>query len=147
RGMINSLWFAPKSITNNAEINIYNSSGASTGDIYTVPRANGGTCYAMPLMLAYNQFSSNSSLVNFTANATAGTAGGLGRYGAQRLLVFETDGMVNTGASGNFVTSSNGTGYYQVRVADANNYAAANTEFPSSVTGVTFATGATQSQT
>jgi Flp pilus assembly protein TadG len=146
RAMINSLWFSPKTNNTNGEINIYDSSGNSTGDIYTVPRANGGTCYSMPLMLAYNQFSVNSNLINYTANAPAGTAGGLGRTGAAKLLVFETDGCVNTGASANLVSSSNATGYYQVRVADANNYGASGTEFPSNVTGVTFSAGATQSQ-
>jgi len=147
RLMINSLWFSPKIITNNAEISIYNSLGQNPGDIYDVPRANGGTCYAMPLMLAYNQFSSNPALVNYTANASAGTAGGLGRNGASRLLIFETDGMVNTGASANLVSSSTGQGNYSVRIADSNNLSASGTEFPSNVTGVTFSTGASQSQT
>jgi Flp pilus assembly protein TadG len=147
RLMINALWFAPKVYNNNTEINLYNSSGQNPGDIYTVPRANGGTCYAMPLMLAYNQFSSNSTLISYTANAPSGTAGGLGRNGAAKLLVFETDGMVNTGCSANLVSSSNGTGYYQVRVADANNLSATGTEFPTSVGGVTFSVGASQSQT
>lgn len=147
RLLINSLWFSPKVISTNAEISIYNSSGASTGDIYDVPRANGGTCYSMPLMLAYNQFSSNTSLVNYTANAPAGTAGGYGRNGASKLLVFQTDGMVNTGASATVVSSTTGTGYYPVRIADANNLSATGSEFPTGVTGVTFSTGATQSQT
>src|SRR5207302_4603417 len=52
-----------------------------------------------------------------------------------------------TGCSANLISSTNGTGYYQVRVADANNLAATGTEFPSSVGGVTFSVGATQSQT
>ncbi len=146
RLMVNSLWFSPKVITNNAEISLFDSSGNQSGDIYDVPRANGGTCYSMALMLAYNQFSNNSALQTFTANAATGTAGGLGRNGAAKLLVFETDGMVNTGASGTLVTSTTGSGYYKVRIADANNYAASGTEFPSNVTGVTFSTGATQAQ-
>jgi Flp pilus assembly protein TadG len=142
----NSLWFSPKVIKNNAEINVYNSSGVNPGDIYDVPRANGGTCYTMALMLAYNQFSANSTLVNYTANAPAGTAGGLGRNGADKLLVFETDGMVNTGCSATLISSTTGQGYYKVRVADANNWSASGTEFPTGVGGVTFSTGATQSQ-
>jgi Flp pilus assembly protein TadG len=146
RLMINSLWFSPKVISSDAEISVYNSSGASTGDIYSVPRANGGTCYTMGLMLAYNQFSANSNLVNYTANAPAGCAGGNGRNGSTKLLVFESDGMVNTGCSANLVSSTNGQGYYQVRIADANNYSASGTEFPTGVSGVTFSTGATQSQ-
>ena len=146
RLMINSLWFAPKVISTNAEINLYNSSGVNTGDIYTVPRANGGTCYSMGLMLAYNQFSSNSALLNFTANAPTGSAGGNGRNGASKMLVFETDGMVNTGASAPLVSSTNGQGYYKVRMTDANNYSAGGTEFPTNVNGVSFSTGASQSQ-
>jgi Flp pilus assembly protein TadG len=145
--MDNSLWFSPKVINSNAEINVYDANGNFTNDILDVPRANGGTCYAMPLMLAYNQFSSNSALVTYTQNATAGTAGGLGRNGAARLLVFETDGMVNTGAQAGFVTSGNGTGYYHVRVADPTNWGNGGNEFPTNVTGVSFSTGATQSQT
>jgi len=134
--MINALWFSPKVYNNNAEINIYNSSGQSTGDIYDVPRANGGTCYNMGLMLAYNQFSTNrtSALATYTANAPTGTAGGLGRNGAAKLMIFESDGCVNFAANANFQTSTNATGYYKVRIADANNLNAANTEYPTGVT-------------
>jgi len=145
--MDNSLWFSPKVINTNAEINVYDSSGNWTGDISDVPRANGGTCYAMPLMLAYNQFSTNSTLVNYTQNASPGTAGGLGRNGAAKLVVFESDGMVNTGADATLQGGGSTTGYYQVRIADANNYSASGTEWPNSVWGVPFSTGATQSQT
>jgi Flp pilus assembly protein TadG len=134
RAMINSLWFSPKVNSTNAEISLYDASGNQTNDIYAVPRANGGTCYAMGLMNAYNQFSSNSALVNFTANAAPGTAGGLGRNGSQRLVVFESDGMVNTGATASLTGSTNGTGYYKIRVADANNPSGSGTELPSSST-------------
>lgn len=144
--MINALWFSPKVNTTKSEISVYDASGNNPGDIYDVPRANGATCYNMGLMLAYNQFSSNSTLVNHTANALPGTAGGLGRVGANKMLVFESDGMVNTGASATLTSSANGTGYYRVRVADANNYSAGGTEFPTGVTPVTFPTGASQSQ-
>jgi len=140
RTMINALWFSPKVYNNNAEISVYDSAGNSTDDIYDVPRANGGTCYTMPLMLAYNQFSANlGTLGNFTKNAPVGTAGGLGRNGAAKLLVFETDGCVNTAASGTLVSSTNAQGYYKVRVADANNLNAAGTEFPSGVGSQTYA--------
>ena len=50
-------------------------------------------------MLAYNQFSSNSNL------QTSGQGGGLGRKGAQRLLILETDGMANQASSVPFVNS------------------------------------------
>ncbi len=71
-------------ITTNSEISVYNSSGVNPGDIYDVPRANGGTCYTMRLMLAYNQFSSNSALVNYTANAAAGHGRRAGPQRARR---------------------------------------------------------------
>jgi Flp pilus assembly protein TadG len=145
--MVNSQWFSPKVISTNAEISVYDSNGNLTTDIADVPRANGGTCYAMPLMLAYNQFSSNTTLASFTKKAAAGTAGGLGRNGSSKLIIFETDGMVNTGCSASLVSGSGGTGYYKVRIADANDYTAAGTEFPTSVGGVSFSTGATQSTT
>jgi hypothetical protein len=146
--MINSQWFSPKVISTDAEISVYDSSGKLTTDIADVPRANGGTCYAMPLMLAYNQFSSNSTLVNYTANAPSGTAGGLGRNGSNKLILFETDGMVNTGCQASLAgVTTTGQNYYKVRVADANNWSASGTEFPTSVSGVTFTTGATQSTT
>jgi hypothetical protein len=143
---INALWFSPKVITTDAEISVYNSSGVNPGDIYDVPRANGGTCYSMGLMLAHNQFSANPALVSFTANALPGTSGGLGRNGASKMLIFETDGCVNTGASATYVSSTTGQGYYQVRLADQNNLTAAGSEFPTGVGSVTFATGATQTQ-
>ncbi|MGL4550138.1 MAG: pilus assembly protein TadG-related protein [Gemmataceae bacterium] len=146
RTAINALWFSPKVIATNAEISVYDASGVNPGDIYDVPRANGGTCYSMGLMLAYNQFSANTALVSHTANALPGTAGGLGRNGAAKLLVFETDGVVNTGAAAALVSSTTGQGYYAVRLADANDLAATGSEFPTGVSGVTFATGASQSQ-
>lgn len=146
RRAINSLWFSPKMIATQQEISVYDATGKNPGDINDVPRANGGTCYAMPLMLAYNQFSSNPSLVSYTQNADAGTAGGLGRNGASKLLIFETDGMVNIGADATMVSSTSGQGYYRVRVPDANNLAATGTEFPTGVGEVVFSQGVSQCQ-
>ena len=59
----------------------------------------GSTCYAMGLMLAYNQFSANTSLVNYNPGDPAGDAGGNGRHGAQKIIIFETDGAPNTTAT------------------------------------------------
>jgi hypothetical protein len=70
-----------------------------------VPRAIGGTCYSMGFMLAFNQFSQGSAngtpLVSWAKGNPAGTAlpgmaGGLGRTGAQKLVIFETDGVVSS---------------------------------------------------
>jgi hypothetical protein len=119
--MINCLWFSPKVIKNNAEISIYNSTGQNPGDIYDVPRANGGTCYAMPLMLAYNQFSGNPALVSYNAGqAPPGDAGGLGRKGAQKMVILETDGAPNTTAGASFTNAGPYRSYYNVRYNGAN---------------------------
>jgi Flp pilus assembly protein TadG len=66
-----------------------------------VPVANGATCPVYAFAIAYNQFSMNANLVNYAttnglASAPAGDAGGFGRRGARKLVVFETDGVANT---------------------------------------------------
>jgi Flp pilus assembly protein TadG len=130
--MQNSLWFSPRVIANKTpEIRPYDNSGL---DILDVPRANGGTCYSMPLMLAYNQFSSNPALQTYaTSPAPEGQAGGNGRRGAQKLIIFETDGMVNTTAQASFTNAGAYNSYYNVRLQDGTS-AAAN-EYPTNVTG------------
>jgi hypothetical protein len=83
-----------------------------------VPRADGSTCPAMGFMLAYNQFSSNSSLrTHAPAPAPFGEAGGLGRRGAQKMVVHMTDGVLNASASASFTTATGqpGRSYYNVR--------------------------------
>ena len=79
----------------------------------------GGTCYSMGLMLAYNQFSGNSALLNYNTSTlpavNANDAGGGGRKGAQKIVIFETDGDPNTSASGNFVNGGAYNSYYKVR--------------------------------
>ena len=80
--MINALWFPPNSARPTS------APGAPTTSRRLAPTAtttaNTATDYGF--MLAYNQFSSNSSL------QTAGM-GGWGRKGAQKLVILETDGM------------------------------------------------------
>ena len=58
-------------------------------------------------MLAYNQFSGSSTLSGLNA-------GGLGRVGAKKLVVLETDGMANVNDTAGF--TNNGTNsYYNVQ--------------------------------
>jgi Flp pilus assembly protein TadG len=132
RRMENSLFFSPRTIdTPTPEIRPYDNGGV---DITDVPRANGGTCYAMPLMLAFNQFSGNAGLRTYASSpAPVGQAGGNGRHGAQKVIIFETDGMVNTTASANFTDAGPYNSYYNVRLQD-NTSAAAN-EYPTGVYG------------
>lgn len=110
--MIDALWFPPYTIDNpGTEIRPYDSSDNLEG-----PRGMGGTCPAMGFMLAYNQFSSNSSLRNYApAPSPEGEAGGLGRRGAQKLIIFQTDGMANTAAAANFQNQGPYNSYYQIR--------------------------------
>lgn len=113
--MIDSLWFPLSTIDNpGTELRPFDAG------IVEAPKGMGSTCYPMALMLAYNQFSSNSALVNYASGngltgAPAGDAGGLGRRGSQRLLIFQTDGMVNSAASAGFTNSGAGNSYFNIR--------------------------------
>lgn len=93
------------------------------------PRAMGGTCFSMPLMLAYNQFSANASLQNYNPSpAPAGDTGGLGRKGAQKIVILETDGLPNTTASAGLTNNGAYNSYYNVRY---NSSSPSSSEFPS----------------
>jgi Flp pilus assembly protein TadG len=116
---------------NNTEITPYDADPATgsvpSANFVDTPRADGDTCFAMALMLCYNQFAitptSDATLRSFVGNSPitfpAGMAGGMGRKGAQKVIIFETDGIANCDASASLVT--NGTyKYYQIRY-DMNN--------------------------
>ena len=96
----------------------------------------GGTCYAMGLMLAYNQFSGNSALLNYnTATYPAfspTTPAAAAAKGAQKIVIFETDGAPNTTASANFVNGGAYNSYYKVRYNQNNKSAS---EYPYNVNG------------
>jgi hypothetical protein len=89
--MVNSLYFPSYVANTNTEITPFDAT------INDSPKSIGGTCYAMGFMLAYNQFSrgvSSTDLKTFaTGSAPVGQAGGLGRKGAQKIVIFETDGV------------------------------------------------------
>jgi len=124
--MQESLWYPPSTVGNSsATITPYDT------DNMEAPRAYGETCYSMPLMLAYNQFSANTSLSTYNPGATAGDAGGSGRKGAQKIIIFETDGAPNTTASATFTNSGSYNSYYNVRY---NSTTPASSEFPTAVT-------------
>jgi hypothetical protein len=116
-----------------------------------VPRADGETCFAMALMLCYNQFavtpSTDSTLRTFvTSNPITfpnGMAGGLGRKGAQKVIIFETDGIPNTSASATLATASSGYTYYPIRY-DMNK--PLSSEYPSCTNYTTDADPAVTSQ-
>jgi hypothetical protein len=125
--MTDSLWYPPATVGNSsATVTPYDS------DNIEVPRATGGTCYAYSLMLAYNQFSANASLVNYSVGQPAGDAGGNGRQGAQKVIIFETDGAPNTTASASFTNAGAYNSYYNIRY----NYSNPSTsEYPTGING------------
>jgi Flp pilus assembly protein TadG len=98
-----------------------------SADFMDTPRGDGDTCFDMALMLAYNQFAvtpaSDTALRTFVTSSPItfpnGIAGGLGRKGAQKVVIFETDGLPNTSASATLVTNGSYK-YYQIRY-DMNN--------------------------
>lgn len=124
-----SLWFPPSTVTGGVtEITPYDD------DFIQVPRAKGGTAPGMGLMIAYNLLSSSTTNLRFYSQPQPqkrGAAGGLGRKGAQRVIIFETDGAPNTGAT----ASMGGSGkdaYYKVRLSNPAKYTdGANVEWPS----------------
>ncbi len=121
------LWYPPATLGNSAAtVTPYDSNNLE------VPRAMGGTCYAMGLMLAYNQFSGNSSLQSFNPGQPSGDAGGNGRKGAQKIVIFETDGCPNTTASATFQNNGSYQSYYKVRY---NSTTPSSSDFPSNVNG------------
>ena len=74
-----SLWYPPATYGNTSgTVTCYDANNVE------VPRAIGGTCYPIALMLAYNQFSSNSSLQTYNPGEPTGDAGGNGRQGRRK---------------------------------------------------------------
>lgn len=125
--MEEALWYPPSTLGNaNATVRMHDSQNLE------VPRAYGGTCYAMPLMLAYNQFSTNSTLRTFNTAEPTGDAGGNGRKGAQKIVIFETDGLPNTTASAAFQSAGSHKSYYKVRFT---NGGGGSSEYPTGVSG------------
>ncbi|MDR3638309.1 MAG: pilus assembly protein TadG-related protein [Isosphaeraceae bacterium] len=111
---------------NNTEITPYDPDPATgavpSANFVDAPRADGDTCFAMALMLSYNQFATTSptdtTLRSYASsspiNFPTGMAGGMGRKGAQKVVIFETDGLANCSATASLV--SNGTySYYKIR--------------------------------
>jgi len=123
-----SLWFPPSTVTGAAtEITPYDA------DFLNVPRANGGTAPGMGFMIAYNQLSNSvNSLRSYStpSDTFRGNAGGLGRKGASRLIIFETDGVPNTQAN-KAIANFGADSYYPVRIKDPANLSnSTNTEWP-----------------
>jgi hypothetical protein len=113
--MVDSLFYPPITLddpANHPEVRPYESSYVNEA-----PHSDGATTPAMSFMHAYNQFSTYSSLVSYNPSpAPPGDAGGLGRIGAQKLVIFMTDGVANTPASAPFVNQGPYQSYYKIRI-------------------------------
>jgi hypothetical protein len=129
--MLTSLWVPPGSNGFSGDVKVF-----GDPNFGLVPCAHGdydaNTASSFGFMQAYNQFSGNqSALVNQVGMGGSGTAtvGGLGRRGATRLVIFETDGMANedsqpVGGTGGLTNSGAYNSYYNIRPTDTVNGAA-----------------------
>jgi Flp pilus assembly protein TadG len=106
----NSLWYPPNS--SSGDVRPWDANDRLT------PRAHGdydsNTTTDYGLMLAYNQFSTSSTLQNATANGSTVPAGGFGRVGAQKIVILETDGMVNQATTATFNNAGRYNSYYNL---------------------------------
>ena len=111
---------------NSTEITPYDAD-PTTGSIPSTnfndtPRPKGNTCFSMGLMLCYNQFAvtltTDSTLRSYTTATPikfpAGMSGGMGRKGAQKVIIFETDGLANATATASLVNAGTYK-YYKIR--------------------------------
>jgi Flp pilus assembly protein TadG len=110
--MVNSLWLPPN--TASADARLWDPNGLNT------PRAHGdynaNTTSVYGFMMAYNQFSSSSTV-------SGAGVGGVGRKGAERLIIYETDGMANEDAQPSAGFKNNGAynSYYRILPGDTVN--------------------------
>ena len=126
--MLTSLWVPPGSGSLGSDVKLFGDPNAGL-----IPHAHAdfdsNTASSFGFMQAYNQFSGNqSALVNQSGMGGVGTAtvGGLGRKGATRLVIFETDGMANEdsvpqGGTGGITNAGPYNSYYNIRPADTVN--------------------------
>jgi hypothetical protein len=124
---------------NNTEITPFDkdptTNAVPSANFVDTPRADGNTCFAMALMHCYNQFavtpSTDTTLRTYVSstpiNFPTAMAGGMGRKGAQKVIIFETDGLPNTTATASLANAGSYS-YYQIRY-DMNHPGSA--EYPS----------------
>ena len=108
--MANSLWFPPNS--SSADVRPWDVNDQQTPRAHADYDCNTTTDYG--LMLAYNQFSGNTTLQSAAASGQSVAAGGFGRKGAQKIVILETDGMVNQATSATFTNSGSYNSYYNL---------------------------------
>ena len=99
----NGLWYPPNS--SSADVRPWDPNGMQTPRAHGDYNANTATDYGF--MLAYNQLNANPALVS-------SGMGGLGRKGAQKIVILETDGMANQASSASFINAGAYQSYYNI---------------------------------
>ncbi|MFO0891495.1 MAG: pilus assembly protein TadG-related protein [Isosphaeraceae bacterium] len=110
--MIRSLWVPPNSGV--SDVRPWDANGSQTPRAFADWTSNTASSYGF--MLAYNQLSASTTLKSLDDSSSPGV-GGRGRVGAQRMIIYETDGMANQGSTpGNgFATGGNYDSYYRIQ--------------------------------
>jgi hypothetical protein len=119
--MLSQLWLSPKGTSQ--DVTPWSTDGLNIPRAHADYDANTTSDYAF--MLAYNQFSSASTLQGSQSDGL-GPVGGFGRKGTTKLVIYETDGMANQGSNptGGFVTTGGAyNSYYAIRPGDTVNSA------------------------
>jgi Flp pilus assembly protein TadG len=113
-GMINALWYPPNSGV--SDVRPWDANGLLTPRAHADYNANTATSFGF--MLAYNQYSSNPNLRTILYGGQP--VGGLGRIGAQRTIILETDGManVNSTPANGFYNGGANNSYYHILPGD-----------------------------
>ena len=108
--MINSLWYPPNS--GSADIRPWDANDLQAPAAHADYDSNTATDYG--LMLAYNQLSCSTVLQGAAVGGQRVAAGGFGRKGAQKLIILETDGMVNQASAATFTNAGAYNSYYNL---------------------------------
>jgi Flp pilus assembly protein TadG len=108
--LINSLWFPPNS--GSADVRPWDANAQQTPCAHGDFDCNTTTDYG--LMLAYNQFSGSSTVQSAAVGGQSVAAGGFGRKGAQKIVILETDGMVNQATTASFTGAGSYNSYYSL---------------------------------
>ncbi len=117
--MQSQIWLSPAG--SGTDVTPWSANGLQVPRAHADYDSNTTTDYGF--MLAYNQFSCASTL-SAAQSDNLGPVGGLGRIGATKLVIYETDGMANqcTNAAGGFVTTGGAfNSYYAIRPGDTVN--------------------------
>ena len=122
--MLTSLWVPPGSGALGSDVKLFGDSNA-----VLIPAAHAdfdaNTASSFGFMQAYNQYSGAAALVNQTGMGGSGTVtlGGLGRKGATKLVIYETDGMANEDSTPSSGPTNGGSynSYYNIRPSDTVN--------------------------